>query len=130
MAKLYQDGVEQMRLDGACTYRIEDESRLSCDAPPAPPCSGDYRAVTPEEMLWAAVLADAITAVRGKTPNLRTRTAHYRSRAHAAAWFNSDVQEVGSFIFVCDVLSLDATYIRSRLPRASITRRSVWCTLN
>jgi hypothetical protein len=130
MAKLYQDGVEQMRLAGACTYRIEDESRLSNDGPLAPPRSGDHRAVTPEEMLWAAVLADAIAAVRGRTPNLRTRAAHYKSRAHAAAWFNSDAHEVGSFVFVCDVLSLDAMYIRTRLLRASATRRSVWCTLN
>ena len=74
--------------------------------------------LSPEKQLWFAVLLDAI-ALCGPG------TWHRADRRDAVLWVASDVEEVGSFVFVCDVLSLSPSAVRRAIREASDAAASV-----
>jgi hypothetical protein len=59
------------------------------------------RAVFPEYSLWAAVLLATVEDLK----DIHTKAA-------AEAWFNSTSQEVGTFLWICEALGLDANAVR------------------
>ncbi len=74
------------------------------------------RAMLPEAEveLWRAVLLRSAEDLAGRdaaaAPEKR-RHAQLRARA----WFSSHEFSVGSFLWVCDIVGLDADYLRGRL---------------
>jgi CBS domain-containing protein len=71
---------------------------------------------SPEKRLLLAVLAEAATALR-YTAGARSRAGRRRF-AETAAWFASDATDSPfTFASICDILGLDAAYLRSGLRR-------------
>ena len=66
--------------------------------------------------LWAAVLEQAIKDVQG---DARARRGKVRSifSEGAWAWFRSESQEVGSFLWTCNMLGFEPDFIVSLLTR-------------
>jgi hypothetical protein len=64
-----------------------------------------------EKRLWAAVLIQAIKDLVGYT-NERERTS---VQYFARLCFASDNHEAGSFLWICDELELDPSWIRRRM---------------
>lgn len=59
----------------------------------------------PEKSLWAACLEQAFTLCNTK---LNRKAKGQKSDTEAdEAWFTSDSREVGSYLFICEVLELD-----------------------
>jgi hypothetical protein len=58
---------------------------------------------TSEQKLWQAVLVMAVSDLRNE------------HRESAQAWVASDVEAVGSFHWICDILGIDPEYVRSAL---------------
>jgi hypothetical protein len=67
-----------------------------------------------ERRLWAAVLIQAAKDVAGYTlvDNERERA---RVQYFARLWFADDNREVGSFLWICDELELEPSWIRRRM---------------
>ena len=67
-----------------------------------------------ERRLWAGVLIQAIRDLAGYivVPNQRERA---RVQYFARLWFASDNRDVGSFLWVCDELELEPSWIRRRM---------------
>ena len=59
--------------------------------------------LTSEEKLWQAVLLGAVFDLGNE------------HREEAQGWITSDVEEIGSFHWICDMLDIDPQYIRSVL---------------
>jgi hypothetical protein len=59
-----------------------------------------------ERRLWAAVLCQAVCDLRYH----RSALQHF-----TRLWFESDKREPGSFLWVCELLELDASWLRRRL---------------
>lgn len=74
--------------------------------------------VAPElRNLWTAVLNQAVRDLNG-VPDWRDKYSVYARplrREQAAAWFDSANRNVGSFLWICDTLMLDASGIRARV---------------
>jgi hypothetical protein len=72
------------------------------------------RAIVDERRLWAGVLVQAIRDCVGyiAAPNKRERA---RVQYFARLWFADDNREVGSFLWVCDQLELEPSWIRRRM---------------
>jgi hypothetical protein len=71
---------------------------------------------SPEKRLLLALLTEATTVLR-HSAGARSR-AGKRRFAETAAWFASDATDSAfTFASVCDILGLDATYLRSGLQR-------------
>lgn len=62
--------------------------------------------------LWAAVLEQAIKDVQG---DARARKGKVKSIFSEGAWtwFNSESQEIGSFLWTCNMLGLEPDFILS-----------------
>ena len=87
-----------------------------------------------EIKLWGAVLRQAVEDIQCSGPsfeivmngiNLRGRTDSTRIRRNknnAAAWFRSSSDDVGSFLWICDLLGFDADFVRSELKRKIFKR--------
>jgi hypothetical protein len=78
--------------------------------------------------LWEAVLLQAIEDFHCKQGrgfetirdgiNLRWRTNNteiHRNRRYAAAWFGSSREDVGSFLWICELLGLNADLVRTKV---------------
>lgn len=77
--------------------------------------------------LWEAVLLQAIEDFHPKGRNLeivmsgikvrwRTNSAETRrNKRNAAAWFGSSCEDVGSFLWICDLFGLDADLVRAKV---------------
>jgi hypothetical protein len=81
--------------------------------------------LSPEGRLWWAVIEDAAkclsdkpTTLTGAGKNVKERnvsSARYRLRREALRWFEDQTDVVGSFVFCCGLLNLDADSLRDRL---------------
>jgi hypothetical protein len=68
--------------------------------------------------LWAAVLERAIEdAVRGGN--------YWIDRENAKTWFLSDDRDVGSFLWVCDIVNLDPSVLRAFVLGKSDTDKNL-----
>jgi hypothetical protein len=77
--------------------------------------------------LWEAVLLQAIEDFHPKGRSLeivmngikvqwRTNSAETRrNKRNAAAWFGSSCEDAGSFLWICDVLGLNADLVRAKV---------------
>jgi hypothetical protein len=77
--------------------------------------------------LWGAVLLQAIEDFhrKGRTSEIvmngikvrwRTNnTERRRNKRSAAAWFGSSCEDVGSFLWICDLFGLDADLVRAKV---------------
>jgi len=67
----------------------------------------------PEEKLWASVLVQAFLDQEGRAfGNQRAADVH---RNQAIGWVKSNRTDyIGSFLFVCEVLDLDPSFVRAR----------------
>ncbi len=65
--------------------------------------------------LWAAVLEQAVRDAHG------SRTYHIIAE-EARAWFRSKNEEVGSFIWVCRILDLDPSYVRTKVNQQPVVK--------
>jgi hypothetical protein len=75
----------------------------------------------PEVVLWAAVLSQAIGEYRrGEDCPHRFRTR--RIGREAQEWILSELIEVGSFVWICQTVGLDADYARTEIFRAGASR--------
>ncbi|UCF82980.1 MAG: hypothetical protein JSV50_17610 [Desulfobacteraceae bacterium] len=66
--------------------------------------------------LWAAVLEQAIKDVQGDERAHRGKVRSIFSEG-AWAWFRSESQEVGSFLWTCNMLGFEPDFILSLLTR-------------
>lgn len=66
--------------------------------------------------LWASVVRTAADDLFSGWGKHDTKKRYYMgSMASAEAWFKSDVSDVGSFLWICDILDLSAEAIRKSL---------------
>jgi hypothetical protein len=65
--------------------------------------------------LWASVVRTAADDLFTNKPVLPRRHCYVGSTIAARAWFSSENAEVGSFLWICDILDLNAQAIRSAL---------------
>jgi len=67
-----------------------------------------------ERRLWASVLIQAIRDLAGYivVPNKRDRA---RVQYHARVWFTSNNRNVGSFLWICDELGVEPSWIRRKM---------------
>jgi hypothetical protein len=77
--------------------------------------------------LWGAVLLQAIEDfhLKGRNSEIvmngikvrwRTNSAEMRrNKRSAAAWFGSSCEDVGSFLWICDLFGLDADLVRAKV---------------
>lgn len=70
--------------------------------------------MNPETILWSRVLLQAIWDLSGIKLKLPKREAPTLQRI-TRAWFSSFNDSPGSFIWICDVLSLDPDAVRQRV---------------
>ena len=70
----------------------------------------------PYRTLWAAVLEQAIKDIRG---DLTFRKGNVRSifSESAWAWFRSESQDVGSFLWTCSMLGLEPDFVMGFVMR-------------
>ena len=66
----------------------------------------------PEVELWTEVILQAIDDLDRRTA-ICSRSDHRSARA----WFASDRDELGSFIWACQAINVDPNFIRSRLAK-------------
>lgn len=62
----------------------------------------------PEEDFWRGVLFQALR-------DLVAVNVHVTIKREVRAWLFSPRSDLGSFVFICDVLGLDPSYMRSRV---------------
>jgi hypothetical protein len=66
----------------------------------------------PEAELWTQVILQAINDLDGRT-SLTPNSA----KDSAREWFASESDAVGSFIWTCQLINLDPSFIRSQLAK-------------
>jgi hypothetical protein len=66
------------------------------------------RRMLPEAELWTEVIRQAIKDLSSQ---------HLPDQESAGLWFNSPSDAVGSFIWVCQVISIEPSFIRSALRK-------------
>jgi hypothetical protein len=74
----------------------------------------------PEAQLWTHVIIQAIQD--SESPALSKTPAAKRYARH---WIASSNEEVGSFIWACQLINVDPYFIRSALMKAANPRRTV-----
>ena len=74
--------------------------------------SGTEIATLPETELWTRVILQAIDDL-DRGDSLTSRLAQESARQ----WFASDYEGVGSFVWCCNVISVDPSFIRSSLAK-------------
>lgn len=67
-----------------------------------------------ERRLWAGVLIQAVKDLAGYSLGLNKRE-RAGVQYHARVWFTSDNRDVGSFLWVCDQLEVEPSWIRRRM---------------
>jgi hypothetical protein len=82
------------------------------------PSGTDHRTL-PEAELWTQVILQAITDLDGRT-SLTPRSA----KDSAREWFASECDEVGSFIWTCEIINVDPNFIRSQLTKKLRMKKS------
>ena len=79
----------------------------------------------PEKRLLLAVLEEAVGTYQRYALALRLDRRNRAVLAGVEAWFAStDSHELYSFVAICDVLGLEATYVRSGLARWTDSQRA------
>ena len=71
---------------------------------------------SPELALWASVFATSLDDLQYSQ----------KTRRSALAWIDSLNREVGSFLWTCTVLDMDASAVRKSLLAAKQIRRPRW----
>ena len=74
----------------------------------------------PEAQLWTHVIIQAIRD--SEAPTLSKAPA---VRRYARHWLASSNEEVGSFLWACQLIDVDPYFIRSALMKAGGSRRQV-----
>ena len=69
-----------------------------------------------EKRLWAAVLLQAAKDVSGFT-YVYSESQRSMIQRSARAWFASNYYETGSYLWICDLLELEPSWIRRRMIR-------------
>ncbi|MPZ78805.1 MAG: hypothetical protein GEU77_20070 [Deltaproteobacteria bacterium] len=69
----------------------------------------------PEAQLWTEVVIQAIQDLASKDP---------RARSSAQEWFASDNDEVGDFIWVCNIMSVEPGVVRAALAKGTVLEAS------
>jgi hypothetical protein len=67
-----------------------------------------------ERGLWAGVLIQAIKDCAGYSLGLNKRE-RAGVQYHARVWFTSDNRNIGSFLWVCDQLEVEPSWIRRKM---------------
>lgn len=95
----------------------------------------DYEDSRKECRLWAAVLLQAIddyrykpkifTAVINKVKVQAQKNDTYKRalKRGVGIWFRSDDADVGSFVWICELLGLDADVVRDKVLKPRETAR-------
>jgi hypothetical protein len=73
--------------------------------------AGD-RQTLPEAELWTQVTLQAITDLEG-----RTSLTPHSAKDSAREWFASESDGIGSFIWTCQIINVDPSFIRSQLAK-------------
>jgi hypothetical protein len=81
--------------------------------------SGSHRRTLPEAELWTQVIIQAINDLDG-----RTSLTPGSAKDSARQWFASESHEVSSFIWTCQIINLDPDFIRSRLAKKHLMKKS------
>ena len=66
----------------------------------------------PEVELWAEVILRAIADL-----DRDTKICSRSDQLSARAWFSSDRDELGTFLWACQAINVDPNFIRSRLDK-------------
>jgi hypothetical protein len=77
--------------------------------------------------LWVAVLDRAIKDALEEVPANESQPREFIVQG-AQAWFRSQSQRVGSFLWICAVLDLHPQLVRKRLPGLPEGNRRETCT--
>lgn len=79
----------------------------------------DHRTL-PEAELWTQVILQAINDL-----DERTSLTPGSAKDSAREWFASESDAVGSFIWTCQIINVDATFIRSQLAKKQRMKKPV-----
>ena len=92
------NSITNVATDRTSFFLSSDDSLMEADAM-RDACKG----------LWVAVLEQAIKDVRGDTSGHR---GHHRPvlREAARAWFGGENREVGSFLWICEILECNPKF--------------------
>lgn len=75
----------------------------------------------PEERLLISLLDLAVSDLLSNEKNMKLmKKGSYKVKMNAAFFFFTDRQEPFSFVWICDVLGLDAEIIRERIIKTCI----------
>jgi uncharacterized protein YfaT (DUF1175 family) len=74
----------------------------------------------PEAQLWTHVIIQAIRDSEAPTLSKLPAVSRYAKR-----WLASSKEEVGSFVWACQLIDVDPYFIRSALMKAASSRRHV-----
>jgi hypothetical protein len=77
----------------------------------------------PEAELWTQVILQALTDLDG-----RTSLTPHSAKDSAREWFASESDGVCSFVWACQIINVDPTFIRSQLARKLRVKSSVEVT--
>ena len=98
------------------TERIITKQGYSYPEEPDEIISSDQVYLHPYRKLWAAVLLQAIKDLTAGTINSDIVNNHRRRIAGSTQyWLKADSDGVGSFIYICNVMGMDADKTRSKI---------------
>lgn len=76
-----------------------------------------------EKKLWAAVMEEAVDCTHGKIAGAQSSGLRKLEMIIAQEWFQSGRKDMGSFLWICHLLKLDAEIIRERVLRDRVPPR-------
>jgi hypothetical protein len=74
--------------------------------------NGTERRMLPEAELWTQVILQAIDDLDGRSSSIPGS-----AQDSAREWFASESDAVGSFIWTCQIINVDPSFIRSRIAK-------------
>lgn len=84
-----------------------------------------YQYLLGERQLWAETLGDALELAAGRGAKDTSKSGYLeQDQAIAKAWIRRNDWRVGGFLWICEILKLDAEKLREAMRRAD--RWRIW----
>jgi hypothetical protein len=68
-----------------------------------------------EKKLWAVVMEEAVDCMHGRVAGEHRSRRRELEMTMAREWFQSDRKNIGSFLWICHLLELEAEIIREKV---------------
>jgi len=90
---------------------LDEAPELALDALEPAQLPDDY-SDSDEKRVWTSVLVEAVFCYLGHVQSSRSKA---RGRTEALHWLFSDSDAYGSFLWVCDVIDREPSYVRRKI---------------